>query len=107
MGDLDHAPIDINSANWGHVRVTIADNVGQGNGGTSIPCVEAWMIAASGNAGDMRVRVGDAATATTGIPLAKYGTDHWILKLPIADVADLYFYSSDSDDDVVDVLYRR
>ena len=94
-------------ASGGSVRVTIVSNVGQGNGGTSLPCKECQLVAASGNAGNMRVRVGTACTATTGIPVPKFGTNHYMLTIPIDDVSSLYFYSSDSDDDIVDILYRK
>ena len=103
MGDLDHTPIDINSAVWGHVSVTIASTIGQGNAGTSIPCKEAWIELRSGTG--VRVMVGVAASATVGLNVPKFGTNHYVLRLPIADVSDLYF--SGTNGDIVDILYRK
>lgn len=97
---LDRVP-----TSGGSVRVAIASNAGQGNGGTSLPCKEVWIIGDSGNSGTIRVKIGEACTATTGIPVPEFGTDHWILRLPIDDVASLYFYGSNNTDNV-DILYR-
>lgn len=96
----------------GSVRVTIATNVGQGNGGTSLPCKKCWLVA---NATDVRVTIGTACTATTGIPVPwamhdtttdKTYSHASVLELEIDDVSSLYFYGS-TDDAVVDILYRR
>lgn len=86
----------------GSVRVTIASNVGRGNGGTSIPCKGCFVSPASANTGVTRVNIGAAASATVGIgiPDVDQGAPIYI---PIDDVASLYFYGTDSD--VIDILY--
>jgi hypothetical protein len=53
----------------------------------------------------MRVQIGAACTATTGIPVPKFGTNHYVLKFSIDDLNRLYFYSTGASD-VVDILYR-
>ncbi|MFA5158155.1 MAG: hypothetical protein WC451_03165 [Patescibacteria group bacterium] len=90
----------------GSVRVTIASNVGQGNGGTELPCKMVWMVAASANTGDVRFRVGAVCTAITGEPMPKFGTNNYRIWLPIDDVSKLYFYGS-VDADVVDITFTR
>lgn len=89
----------------GSVRVTISNNVGQGNGGTSLPCKKVWL---NSDGVDVRVNFGEAPTATTGIqvPQVDQANDVWdVLELDCDDVAELYFYG-DTDTKVVDILYR-
>jgi len=90
----------------GSVRVTIASNAGQGNGGNSLPCKKCWIVGDSANTGTVRVEIGDACGSTEGIPVPEFGTNHFVLDLEIDDVSKLYFYGS-VDGDKVDILYRR
>jgi hypothetical protein len=106
MSNLAGSSLNLVSDTGGSVRVTIAANAGQGNGGTSLQCKEVVLVAGSGNSGNMRVTIGAACTSTTGIPVPKFGTNHYVLRFSIDDVAKLYFYSDDAADDVVDILYR-
>jgi hypothetical protein len=91
----------------GSVRVAIASNVGQGNGGTSLLCKRVWLIA---NNPDIRVNLYSACTATTGIPVPQFNAanngNERPLCLEVNDVANLYFYGA-TDAKVVDILYRR
>ena len=96
----------------GAVRVTVASNLGQGNGGTSLPCKKVWLIT---DGTDVRVNISTAASATLGIPVpwalhsttATQAYSSWgVLELEIDDVAKLYFYGG-TDGKVVDILWRR
>jgi hypothetical protein len=96
----------------GSVRVTIASNVGQGNGGTSLPCRRVWIIS---NGTDVRVTIGVACTSTTGIPVPWFVHDttatqavsqYAVLELAIDDVSSLYFYGG-TNAKVVDILYAK
>jgi hypothetical protein len=91
----------------GSVKVSLSAGVGQGNGGTSLPCAGCWVQAATANTAAVQMNIGAAATANLGVELGRQwvydGTDEasasacqplWI---PIDDVSALYFYSSDSD----------
>lgn len=89
----------------GSVKVTIVDYVGQGNGGTSLPCKGCWVSPDSGNSGLTKMNIDAAATANLGIELSDSDTGGGPLWVPIDDVAKLYFYSSDEDDDVVNITY--
>lgn len=90
----------------GAVRVTIASNVGQGNGGTSLPCAGCFLTCPTGNTGPVRVNIGAAASATVGIDLPESGSANSPVFIPIDDVSKLYFYSG-TNDDVVDIMYLR
>jgi hypothetical protein len=84
----DNKRLGIVPNSGGSVRVTIASNAGQGNGGTSLPCKKVWLIS---NGADVRVNLFSACTATTGIPAplhnaANHGND-LPLELEINDVA--------------------
>jgi len=87
----------------GSVRVTIASNVGQGNGGTSLPCKGCFVSPASANSGVIRVNIAAAASATVGIQIPDADQGGPVF-LPVDDVSLLYFYGG-TDGDVVDVLY--
>jgi hypothetical protein len=89
----------------GSVRVTIASNVGQGNGGTSLPCKEVWLLT---DGTDVRVNIGSACTAITGLPVPPFIASTVYadaLRIPIDDVSKLYFYGG-TNAKVVDILYR-
>lgn len=98
------------SSGGGSIRVTITSNVGQGNGGTSLPCKGCIIVS---NGTDVRVNIGSACTAITGIPVPWFGHSttatqtysvYNTLFLPVDDVANLYFYGA-TNDIVVDILY--
>jgi len=98
----------------GSVRVTCVTNVGQGNDGTGLPCKGCWVSPAIGNTEVVKMNIGIAASATLGIDLQRQyiydGTTEasssasiplWV---PIADVAQLYFYSADANA-IIDITY--
>ena len=96
---------DLVSSGGGSVRVVINSmHVGQGNGGTSLPCREVSLRQYSDNFGTARVNIGSTCSATNGIPLAEGGAAN-SLKIKIDDVSKLYFYS-DGPGDYIDILYR-
>lgn len=91
----------------GSVRMTIASTVATGNDGTSLPCKKVWLVADNK---EVRVRIGTACTATTGMALP-YIKDGDVYKgvplmLEIDDVSSLYFYCA-SDGRTIDCLYRE
>ena len=89
----------------GAVRVTTSSNVGQGNGGTSLPCKGCWVRPPSTNSSTVcKVNIGAAASATLGIDLPNKNFPEGPLFIPIDDVAKLYFYSDD-DGGIIDILY--
>lgn len=95
----------------GHVRVTLSTSVGQGNGGTSLPCKGCWVQAVDDNTDTVRMNIGAAASDTVGIDLARPSISGTTaagaaqpLWVPISDVAKLYFYSGDADAKI-DILY--
>jgi hypothetical protein len=88
----------------GSVRMTISSNVAQGNAGVSLPCKKCFIIA---SAGTVRVDIGTACTADTGIPVPWLdAANHvWdVLEIPIDDVSKLYFYGSGGTE-TIDCLY--
>jgi len=98
----------------GSVRVTCATNVGQGNGGTSLPCKGCFVQAAIANTEVVKMNFGVAASSTLGVDLGRQyiydGTTEasasacqplWV---PISDVAELYFYSADANA-IIDITY--
>jgi len=96
----------------GAVRVTLDSGLGQGNGGTSLPCLGCYVQATLANTDEVYMNIDTAASADVGIEL---GRPHIFadgaagcqpLWVPIDDVASLYFYSAD-DDAVVDILYFK
>ena len=105
MGVYTNADAQRIRGGGGSIRVTIVDYLGQGNGGTSLPCIGCWISPASGNSGLTKMNIGIAASASLGIELADADTGGGPLWVPIDDVAKLYFYNSDEDDDVIDITY--
>ncbi len=88
----------------GSVKVTIASNVGQGNGGTSLACRGCYVCPEAANTGHIHMNIGAAASANLGIELSEATEGSGPLWVPIDDVASLYFYGA-SDDDVVHITY--
>ena len=102
---------NLSSDKGGSVRVTIAANVGQGNGGTPLPCRKVFITQDASNTGQVRVNVSAAASNTLGIKVPKGATtaangpgEQPPLELNISDVSLLYFYSG-TNGDTVDILY--
>ena len=89
----------------GAVRVTIASTVGQGNGGTSLPCSGCIIQCPTGNTGPVRLNIGAAASAILGIDLPEEAVNSPIF-IPVSDVSVLYFYSA-TNGDFVDILYFK
>ncbi|MHA2063285.1 MAG: hypothetical protein ACXABY_02770 [Candidatus Thorarchaeota archaeon] len=87
----------------GAVRVTITGTVGQGNGGTSLPCAGCYLSCPTANTGPVRMNVGAAASATTGLGIGEADLAG-LVWLPIDDVSKLYFYSA-TNGDIIDILY--
>ena len=97
----------------GSVLVTCDTNVGQGNGGISLPCAGCYVQASIANTEVVKMNVGAAASAILGIELARpfvSGTTAasgsqpiWI---PTDDVSNLYFYSADANA-IIDILYLQ
>jgi len=93
----------------GHVRVTCATNVGQGNGGTSLACSGCWVQPVTANTELVRMAIDVAASATVGMDLGRSEAGNsyssvlpfWV---PIDDVASLYFYSADTSA-IIDIVY--
>jgi len=112
-GDLWRVP-----AHGGSVRVTIASNVGQGNGGTSKPCKACYVVAPPGNTSYIVMNVGVAATSILGttVPAGPSGATITINistsvspppdKVEIDDMNKLYFWGA-TDGDVVDIRWRE
>jgi hypothetical protein len=87
----------------GAVRVTIASNVGQGNGGTSLPCKGCYLSCPTANTGPIRMNIDTAASATLGIGIGEADLAG-LIYLPIDDVSKLHFYSG-TNGDIIDILY--
>lgn len=100
----------------GSVRVTCSSNVGQGNGGTSLPCAGCFVQPVVANTEVVKMNIDVAASATLGVDLQRQhindGTDEYgaaaaqPLWVPIDDVASLFFYSSDADA-IIDITYFK
>ncbi len=95
----------------GSVKVTLSSGVGQGNGGTSLPCKGCWVQSAIANTEVIKFNLGVAASTDLGVELARQyvsgttaGAAAQPLWIPISDVAELYFYSADTDA-IVDITY--
>ncbi len=97
-------------AGGGSVRVSCVSNVGQGNGGTSLPCAGCWVQAGTENTEVVKMNIGVAASAILGIEVAR--TREWAdsaaaaqpMWIPIDDASKLYFYSADADA-IIDITY--
>lgn len=100
----------------GSVRVTCSSDVGQGNGGTSLPCSGCFVQPAIANTEVVKMNIDVAASATLGVDLQRqhfnavadsYGAAAaqplWV---PIDDVASLFFYSADTDA-IIDITYLK
>ncbi len=114
-GGVERSNIDLtkNSDKGGSVRVTIPATPYkvQGNSGDTRPCTECWIIAAAANTSEIRIQIGSAASATTGIPVPESvaaGTSGASvpLRLPVKNVNLLYFIGG-TENDVVDILWRN
>ena len=103
MGIYNNADAQRIRHGGGSVRVTCAANVGQGNDGTSLPCLGCYVSAPTGNTAPTKFNIGAAASATLGVEIAEGTTALWI---PIDDVAQLYFYSGGATD-VIDITYFK
>jgi len=100
----------------GSVRVTCAANVGQGNGGTSLPCRGCWVQPVIANTAVVRINIDAAASAILGVDLQRPhindGTTEYgaaaaqPLWVAIDDVSKLYFYSAQATA-VVDITYLK
>ncbi|MCP5019657.1 MAG: hypothetical protein GY938_30890 [Ketobacter sp.] len=98
------------------MRVTCSSNVGQGNGGTSLPCAGCFVQPAIANTEVVKMNIDVAASATLGVDLQRPhindGTDEYgaaaaqPLWVPIDDVASLYFYSADANA-IIDIMYLK
>lgn len=100
MSKYDNADVGRAARTGGSVRVTMASNVGQGNGGTSLPCRGCWISCPSGNTAPTKFNIGAAASATLGVEIPEQ-EPVWI---PISDVSQLYFYTGGATDSV-DITY--
>ena len=92
----------------GSVRLTIGTDGATANEAfqtTSTPCKKVWLIASRG---DIRVNIGSACTADTGIPVSyEVGTTGTLpLMLEIDDINNLYFYGATTGK-TIDILYRE
>lgn len=93
----------------GSVRLTIGTTGATANEAfqsTSTPCKKVWIC---GDKKEIRVNIGSACTATTGITIpirdgSTYSGE--LLVLEIDDINKLYFYGAD-DGRTVDILYRE
>ncbi|KKL74314.1 hypothetical protein LCGC14_2066160 [marine sediment metagenome] len=100
----------------GSVRVTCSSNVGQGNGGTALPCKGCWVQPAIANTEVVKMNIDIAASAILGIDLQRPhindGTNEYgaaaakPLFVPINDVDKLYFYSADVNA-IIDITYLK
>lgn len=108
MSDYNGASFTKVRNGGGHVRVTLSSNVGQGNGGTSKPCIGCFVQPLAANTALVRVNINSAASATVGIdlPFSAAGVAYAPTFIPVDDVSNLYFYSSQADA-VVDILFLR
>ena len=98
-----HGSLERIRGGGGAVRVTIASNVGQGNGGTSLIAAGCWVSLPAANTGPVRMNISAAASATVGIEVPEGSSPFWV---PIEDISKLYFYSG-TNDDVIDILYLK
>ena len=94
---------NLNCFTGGAVRVTCVANVGQGNGGTSLPCKMCWISAPTANTAPTKVNIGAAASSTLGITICEDDVGQPLM-IPIDDVSKLYFYSGGATD-TIDIMY--
>jgi hypothetical protein len=104
------------ASSGGAVRVTLSSNVGQGNGGTALPCKGCFVQALDSNTDVVRMNIDIAASDILGIDLGRPhisdGTNEYgsgaaqPLFVPIDDVSKLYFYSGHGTA-VIDILYLQ
>ena len=116
MTKYANAQIDRISASGGAVRVTCSGGLGQGNGGTSLPCKGCYVQPAIANTEVVKMNIDLAAGAALGVDLARPhindGTDEYGAAaahpffVPIDDVSKLYFYSADANA-IIDILYLK
>lgn len=77
-------------------------------GATSVPCREAWLSCPTGSS-NIKVTIGTACSSTTGIKVPEQGLaneNEMYLRIPIDDLNKLYFVG-DTENDVIDILYRK
>lgn len=67
---------------------------------TSTPCKKVWMMPSAG--GDIRLKIGEACAATTGVSLANVTKP---FPLEIDDINKLFFYGETGA--TIDILYRE
>jgi len=112
MSKYDNTNIGKVASGGGSNRVTIPATPFQIRGGTgaggatSVPCKEAILSCPSGSS-NIRVTIGTACTATTGIKVPEQGLANengMYLRLRISDLNKLYFIG-EAENDVVDILY--
>jgi hypothetical protein len=89
----------------GSVRVTLSSNVGQGNGGTSLPCKMCWISTPTGSTAPTKVNIDAAASATLGVEIPETAGASPLM-IPIDDVSKLYFYGAGASD-VIDITYVK
>jgi len=111
MGQYKNADAQRIRSTGGAVRVTLDTKVGQGNDGTSLPCLGCYVQAAIANTSVVYMNIDVAASADLGIELGKQIDGNSTaacqpLWIPIDDVSSLYFYSEDADA-VIDILYFK
>lgn len=114
MSKFYNTRLDIVSSSGGSNRVTIPVDPYQIRGGTgaggatSVPCREAWLSCPS-DSSNIKVTIGVDCESTTGIRVPEQGLaseNEMYLQIPIDDLNRLYFIG-DTQNDVVDILYRE
>ncbi len=89
----------------GSLKVTLSDGVGQGNGGTSLPCKVVWLQT---DGTDVMVNIGAAVDSTyvgIQVPWVDVTNHVWnVLEIPIDDVSKLYFKGTSGK--IINILYR-
>lgn len=89
----------------GAVRVTCSSNVGQGNGGTSLPCKMCWVSATIAATAPTKVNIGAAASQTLGVTLCPADVSQPLMIL-IDDVNQLFFWSAGATD-IIDIMHVK
>jgi hypothetical protein len=98
MSNYANAQLNRTSFKGGSQRVTLAAGVAQG---TAQGCKFCRVQCDSANSAVVRVRIGTAATATTGVELPDSPV---LTPYSIDDISLLYFYSTDVNA-IVDIEY--